>query len=142
MQAWRHATVLGLMAPVRTSLRTSMKVLSRWRKIWRSMKLRGTTAGQHSASKQKRCSCSSASKTGGSWKKSPQRMTWMPPNGRSQRRTARATYSILSNSSPLIIDTSSTTSTSHVRHRWHPSRDAITCRSTSFFVPRPSLIAC
>lgn len=32
--------------------------------------------------------------TGGSWKKSPQRISWMPPNGLSLRRISFATFSM------------------------------------------------
>lgn len=40
--------------------------------------------------------------TGGSWKKSPTRTSWIPPNGRSFWRVRRPTYSSLSKKRPSI----------------------------------------
>ena len=47
--------------------------------------------------------------TGGSWKKSPESTTCMPPNGRGSRRMMRQTWSTMSNSQACIIETSSMT---------------------------------
>lgn len=55
--------------------------------------------------------------TGGSWKKSPQRINWSPPNGRGSIRTVRAISSRTSKSLLSNMDTSSTIRTWQVYHR-------------------------
>ncbi|RKP15254.1 hypothetical protein BJ684DRAFT_1348, partial [Piptocephalis cylindrospora] len=54
---------------------------------------------------------SEAFSTGGSWKKSPVRTSWMPPNGEEGSRSLRATCSSLSSRTESNMDTSSITRT-------------------------------
>lgn len=54
--------------------------------------------------------------TGGSWKKSPHKINWIPPKGFSFLRTLLATSSIFWKYLPSIMETSSIIRCLHLRH--------------------------
>ncbi|KAI8919730.1 hypothetical protein BC831DRAFT_100932 [Entophlyctis helioformis] len=60
---------------------------------------------------------------GGSCIKSPVMTSWIPPNGTRGLRIIRATYSILSNNGPSIIETAS--HKQRQANKWHSRRQCI-----------------
>src|SRR3989344_7655559 len=67
----------------------------------------GLVSAHASDSKENLYGSSSSRPTGGNWKKSPTRTTWIPPNGSEERLTARQTVSIRLRVLPSSIDISS-----------------------------------
>jgi hypothetical protein len=87
--------------PIRTFCKISMNTGSDCRWTWFNSKLTCTHRSHAGLWKQKRAPFWSISRlTGGSCKKSPQRINCSPPNGRSFPLTARATRSSFCNSIP------------------------------------------
>ncbi len=79
--------------------------------------------------------------TGGSWKKSPTQMSWIPPKGRIVLRIIRAIDSSFSNNSGLIMEISSIMSicvfNQFWRDRWFLKISSVNC--STVLVPRPIL---
>uniref|UniRef100_A0A6B0UYL7 Secreted protein n=1 Tax=Ixodes ricinus TaxID=34613 RepID=A0A6B0UYL7_IXORI len=102
--------------PCRTSWRSSTNLGSRCRCTWRSSRDVCTHWRHAAVWKQKTGAGSPLREIGGSCRKSPHRTSLIPPNGRSLRRTRRATRSSFWKKRPSSIETSSTTRTLQRRH--------------------------